>query len=1211
MSHNYASLSFNQKAFLKSLYTAANTCILLILLMFFSKISSAQAVGAPGIIINVTTTTNFIDGNASTSPASPFAISGVIDDPTDPAKFAGIDFIISDDATAVNNLTVTVSSSNTTVVPLANLNLTGNGASRNLKITPAAVGYSNITITVNDGTNNTSYVLNYGASAASVSAITRFHTGAADASTAQMIDANYMLVADDEDQVLRLYDRHNSGLPLKEFDYTSSLGLTDLSGGVPRETDIESSVRVGNRIYWLASHSNSSSGSIRVNRYRLFATDVSGSGSSTVLSYVGRYDGLRTDLLNWDANDIHGFGADYFGFAASAAPGVIPEIEDGSGFNIEGIVMAPDNVTAYICFRAPIVPTDSRNKALIVPVTNLASLVSGNPSAGPALFGEPIELYLGGLGIREIKKNASGQYLIIAGPHDGSDYFPLYTWTGNANDVPELRSTDLSLLSANGSFESIIDVPDPLKSTSQLQLLVDNGDHVYYNDGIIAKDLPENSHKKFRSENVILGTAVCNGGMVTCPDNIYSGTESGQCGAHINYAVTINCPEVTVSYSHAPGSFFAAGTTTVVTVTATDVVGSVTQCSFMVTVLDEEPPVINCQGNVSRNAGTNCSKVITTTNPTFADNCEVASLVWTRTGATQDESPFEGVNYVGTKTFKAGITTVTYIITDIWGNQSICSFDVTVKENVLPVIQCPADKVVNTDPDQCYASNVDLGEPNASDNCGVISVTNDAPAQFPKGITYVKWTVTDNSGNKKTCTQKVTVKDNQAPVINCPGNIEVINNCVATVMVPDPTFSDNCGVVKLTWTMTGATSKHSSSQGINFVGTKNFNAGITTVVYTAKDAAGNSKSCNFTVTVVDNIAPTINSPQNIAANAYGNYCGTYVCIPYPWITDNCSIASVTWQITGATQMNSSQCGGSYVGTKWFNVGVSTIVYIVTDRAGNSATSSFNVIVNDAKKPYIDAPSDKTVYAASGQCYASNVNLGNAFASDNCGVASITNDAPAQFPVGVTYVKWTATDNSGNTNSSIQKVKVLDSQNPLANCPQDQTFCKVSNNQYNVPELTASDNCGITSIKYNITGATSRFGTGTNASGYFNPGTSYINWTIKDNNGNVSTCNSKVKINYCNVLYRGELITNNSEVSEKLEVFVSPNPSEHYFNLKISSGNDKDVVDIKIFDMNGKMVDQQRGSVGQVYRFGDQFMSGIYIVEIRQSGKVVRTKVVKQ
>ncbi|WP_254413412.1 ExeM/NucH family extracellular endonuclease [Dyadobacter diqingensis] len=461
-------------------------------------------------IIDAEKTTTYLSIPDNSPVANPAAfVSGVLGDPTDPARTIGLEFNVSDIETAAGSLIVTALSSNTAVVTNANLTLTtGNTNSRNLKITPSSAGYADITVTVSDGSLTSSYVIKYAASAASTTpASTRFLTQASDASTAQAVDADFMLVADDEDQILRLYNRTNSGLPVAGFDYTTSLGLTDLSGGLPREVDIESSVKIGNRIYWLGSHGNASNGNSRPNRSRLFATDITANGASTTLSYVGRYDGLKTDLLDWDNAN-----GNVLGFAASTAIGKTPEDPALDGFNIEGLTVAPDGTTGFIAFRAPNLPTNARTTALIVPWTNMTTLVSGNPSTGPATFGTPIQLDLGGRGIREIQRNAAGEYLILAGPADvatgtAPKDFRLFTWTGIATDVPVLQLADLTSLNAGGSFESIVDLPSPLTGASQVQLLVDNGDQVFYGDGIIAKDLGENNFQKFSSEIVTLGTA--------------------------------------------------------------------------------------------------------------------------------------------------------------------------------------------------------------------------------------------------------------------------------------------------------------------------------------------------------------------------------------------------------------------------------------------------------------------------------------------------------------------------------------------------------------------------------------------------------------------------------------------------------------------------------------------------------------------------------
>jgi hypothetical protein len=276
----------------------------------------------------------------------------------------------------------------------------------------------------------------------------------------------------------------------------------------PREVEIEAAARSGGRIFWLGSHANASNGDARPNRERLFATDVS--PASGALTYVGRYDKLRADLVAWDQGNGHGKGANYYGFAASTAKKVGPEDGKGKGFNIEGAEFAPDGTTLFVAFRAPLVPPSARSLALLVPVLNASALVSANPSRGPARFGAPIELDLGGRGLREIRKNAANQYLIIAGSPGGSSHkapndFRLFTWTGRAGDAPVERSVSLDALSDAGSPEGIVEVPNPLTDASHVQLLLDCGNTAWYGDKVASADLPTRQFQKFRSDLVTLG----------------------------------------------------------------------------------------------------------------------------------------------------------------------------------------------------------------------------------------------------------------------------------------------------------------------------------------------------------------------------------------------------------------------------------------------------------------------------------------------------------------------------------------------------------------------------------------------------------------------------------------------------------------------------------------------------------------------------------
>jgi hypothetical protein len=130
-------------------------------------------------MIAASTTTAYLDAPAN----GPAFISGVINDPTDPAATLGIGFTVGDAETPAASLLLTASSSNPAVVPndASHLVISGSGADRNLKIVPAGVGYSTITVTVTDGGSLTAtYTINYGASASSSApGSTFFHTAQA------------------------------------------------------------------------------------------------------------------------------------------------------------------------------------------------------------------------------------------------------------------------------------------------------------------------------------------------------------------------------------------------------------------------------------------------------------------------------------------------------------------------------------------------------------------------------------------------------------------------------------------------------------------------------------------------------------------------------------------------------------------------------------------------------------------------------------------------------------------------------------------------------------------------------------------------------------------------------------------------------------------------------------------------------------------------
>jgi hypothetical protein len=421
-------------------------------------------------------------------------LEGTAGDTTNPT----VDVTVAQTGTPSSDLVVAATASDHPgIAAVAGVSVAGTGATRTVSVTPSGVGYADITLTVTGAESKTAaVVLHYAASAATSSPSTsRFLTGASDASAAIDVGDGYILVGDDENNTLRLYRGDVSGAPVKSWDVSPQIGN-------PEEVDIEAAARTGNTIYWTGSMGNSKSGGLKPDRSTLFTTTLTGSGASTEVTVKGYYRGLRDDLLAWDAS--HG---DHYGFAAGAASGRIPKSIDG--FNVEGFEFAPGSTsTAYVAFRAPLVPATATGKALIVPVTNADQLATaGLNSTVHATFGTPIELDLGGLSIRDIRRNADDQYLILAGSWAAGGSYALFTWDGVPGHAPVKTSTTLpaddEVGEDPGAWEAIVATPDPLVSGSDVRLLMDNGSADFYGDGQAAKDLaPE--WQKSRSEHFSL-----------------------------------------------------------------------------------------------------------------------------------------------------------------------------------------------------------------------------------------------------------------------------------------------------------------------------------------------------------------------------------------------------------------------------------------------------------------------------------------------------------------------------------------------------------------------------------------------------------------------------------------------------------------------------------------------------------------------------------
>lgn len=274
-------------------------------------------------------------------------------------------------------------------------------------------------------------------SAAPLFAVEFDYEGLCDASAAVALDDDHFVVGDDETNTLYIFKR---GVP-------DAKGHLPLSGakGIPKnkkEIDLEGAARVGERIYWIASHSKGEK-----KRRRFFMTEiVPGSPPSLKLPtkvQKGLLDALITDER-----------LDAFNMKAAAKK---PDDKVKDGLSIEGLAGGP-NGSLLIGFRNPI----TNDMALIVPLENPDAFLDGDE----AKLGDPIELDLGGKGIRSLEFMDPG-YLIVAGPSGNKGSFALYRWSGKAGDAPKALDVDIEGIRP----EALFSIP----GTGKVQLLSDDG----------------------------------------------------------------------------------------------------------------------------------------------------------------------------------------------------------------------------------------------------------------------------------------------------------------------------------------------------------------------------------------------------------------------------------------------------------------------------------------------------------------------------------------------------------------------------------------------------------------------------------------------------------------------------------------------------------------------------------------------------------------
>ncbi|MEE2601194.1 MAG: HYR domain-containing protein [Thermoproteota archaeon] len=617
-----------------------------------------------------------------------------------------------------------------------------------------------------------------------------------------------------------------------------------------------------------------------------------------------------------------------------------------------------------------------------------------------------------------------------------------------------IAPTDL-VVEATGSF-MLVDIGKAAANDENgIQLLVNNAPHVFplgYTTVIwTAIDNSGNTESATQVIHVLDTTSPV---IVPIPDIV------AEAVVPLDNIVELQAPSAADTFgdvvitSDAP-EFFPIGET-VVTWTATDLAGNVSNFVQKVTITDTIIPILRAPEDIVIEATSLNQNEINLGEATVSDNGEIVSMIndasqffaigdtivtWSVADASGNVSndtqlvsvvdttapevlPLEDViveaisineNIVSLvnpyisdiqeviiykdapELFTIGETSVTWIVTDASGNHSVSTQTVSIIDTTIPDFTVPEDLTIEAT--SLEATFVEIGQAQAEDITGISSIANNAPETFPLGSTVVSWSATDNYGNTVADDQTITVVDTTAPTIIAEQDIvvEAVDPIMNHIELNTPDAADNVGIESIV---------NDSSD--------TFSIGSTVVTWTVTDTYGNNSQATQVVTVVDTTAPEVSIPSDIVAEAVG-------------ISNNSvelGIATAV-DIMGVVSISNNAPG-------FYPIGETTITWTAIDLAGNSATATQTVTIVDTTAPSISAPDSVTVEATS--VSSNTVELSNPISNDLIDIPIISNNAPGFYPIGETTITWTAIDLAGNSATATQTVTIVDTTAPELTIP---------------------------------------------------------------------------------------------------------------------------------------------------------------------------------
>jgi hypothetical protein len=452
---------------------------------------------------------------------------------------------------------------------------------------------------------------------------------------------------------------------------------------------------------------------------------------------------------------------------------------------------------------------------------------------------------------------------------------------------------------------------------------------------------------------------------------------------------------VPVACTPASGSTFPVGTTPV-GCSAVDRAGFAASGIFTVTVFDSRPPILDLPTDLTEEA-------------TSKDGAQVR---FAASATDRVDGPIAvACTPASGNTFPLGATAVSCSAIDAAGFAANRGFTVTVADTKAPKLTLPGDLSVQADSAAGAAVIYTASAEDSVDGAITPSCSPASGQPFPVGTTRVRCSATDAHGNDASGGFAVLVlearpgPDKTPPALELPKDMTVEATSAAGAAVAYPASASDLvdGQVPITCSPpSGAT----------------FALGTTKVTCTATDKAGNTATGTFTVTVRDTKGPEPDRPSDMTVEATS-----------PTGAEVTYTASATDLVDGRLPMACTPPSG---GT--FPLGTTTVTCSATDKAGNTGTASFTIIVQDRTAPRFTLPEDLTVEATSGRGARVRYQASATDLVDGPVPITCTPASGATFALGTTQVTCTATDKAGNTATGTFTVTVRDTTAPVLKLP---------------------------------------------------------------------------------------------------------------------------------------------------------------------------------